>query len=82
MAAGYAVNSLDQGVGYPMRMTYILFPMVYYWVTRAFNETRLVWIVVFCMLCLCIGLLGLSMDPGHQNVTILNIFEDFMSADK
>jgi hypothetical protein len=68
VGAGYAVNSLA-GIGYPLRITYALFPMVYF--LAAWGVERIVpprWTTAaasaLVALNLVVGIVGIALDPG------------------
>lgn len=79
MAAGYAHNSLG-GVGYPLRLTYALFPLVYVLAWRALEDAvparRLAATALLVVgINLAIGVTGALLDEGRSGVTVPGILD-------
>ena len=73
MAAAYSHNDVTV-VGYPMRIVYSLFPVIYFWVEELFESGAIRWrphllAVLLCVAQFGIGLLGVYLDPGTPKVT-------------
>jgi len=72
LSAGYFVNNIAS-IGYPMRMTFVLFPLVYYHAAEFFErmppQRRRASALAFCAVHAAIGLLGVWLDPGHAAIT-------------
>jgi hypothetical protein len=79
MAAAYAHNDIAV-IGYPMRIVYSLFPLVYYCVEELFESGAVRWRPHLLAAALClgqfgIGLLGVYLDPGTPKVTAPSLFQ-------
>ena len=73
MTAAYAANDVTS-TGYPMRIAYSLFPLIYLWVEELFESGAIQWrphllAVLLCVAQLGIGLTGILLDPGTRAVT-------------
>jgi hypothetical protein len=80
VAAGYAANSIE-GIGYPMRMSYSLFPLVFVLAASAlaipsFAGRRRTVVVIYCLLQFTINLTGVFLDPSRGRIRVT----DLMSA--
>jgi hypothetical protein len=78
IGAGYYVNKI-QLIGYPPRLSYALFPLVYYWVTallerRASDRRRVPAAIAFFLVQYGINLLGLFLDPGRPGIKATDVF--------
>lgn len=78
MAAAYSHNDVTV-VGYPMRIVYSLFPLVYYWVQELFESGAIRWrphllAVLLCVAQFGIGLTGVYLDLGTPKVTTATLF--------
>ncbi|MBW3535481.1 MAG: hypothetical protein KY453_09745 [Gemmatimonadetes bacterium] len=74
MAAGYAHNSLA-GIGYPLRLTWALFPLVYAlawrWLEDAAPGRRLLGAALLAVAVnLAVGVAGTRLDEGRSGVTV------------
>jgi hypothetical protein len=71
MGAGYAHNSLG-GVGYPLRLTYALFPVVYWlaacWVERLPRQRQPLAVLGLVAVNVAMSAIGVALDPGHSFV--------------
>ena len=79
IAAGYLHNTI-LSIGYPLRMLFSLFPLLYLLVIefleRKFNPPKLVYILaLFFILHVSISVFGVLLDSG--NVTVHSIFDIF-----
>jgi energy-converting hydrogenase Eha subunit A len=80
MAAAFAHNDITR-IGYPMRIIYSLFPLVYFWVEELFESNAIRWrpqllAVLLCVLQLGVGLTGVRLDPGTPNVTAPGLLQE------
>jgi hypothetical protein len=80
IAAGYLHNSV-LNYGYPLRMFFSLFPVIYIWVIQffeyKFKNQRLVYILgLFFLFHVCVSIVGLLVDTGTGTIhTIFDIFK-------
>jgi hypothetical protein len=79
IAAGYLHNTI-KSLGYPLRMLFSLFPLLYLLVIefleRKYNPPKLVYILaLFFILHVSISVFGVLLDSG--NVTVHSIFDIF-----
>ncbi len=79
IGAGYAVNSIE-GLGYPLRMSYPLFPLVFFSVTEFFERRippakRLVLASGYCLLQYAVNLAGVMLDPAQGKITVLDLWK-------
>ena len=70
MGAGYVVNN-QANIGYPLRMSYSLFPLIFigageFFESFAADRKRLLLAIVFCLVHFGIGLMGVFLDPGRH----------------
>jgi hypothetical protein len=76
MGAAYMVNSFDL-VGYPLRMSYSLFPLVLVLAARGLGSLaargRLV--VGYCLVQFSINLIGVFLDPGQGRIRVTDLLE-------
>jgi hypothetical protein len=86
MAAGYYNNYVEGkgGVGYPLRMSFTLFPYVFLRATE-FLETllpaarRMAVVIAYAVVQYAINLLGVSLDPAQGKITITDVLEGVRS---
>jgi hypothetical protein len=86
IGAGYYVNKIHL-IGYPLRMSYALFPSVYYGVTallekRLSEQRRVPVAIAFFLVQYGINLVGLFLDPGRPGIKaadVLKSLRDFLS---
>ena len=86
MAAGYYTNFVEGkgAVGYPLRMSFTLFPYVFLRATE-FLETlvpaarRMAVVVIYAVVQYAINLLGVSLDPAQGRITITDVIEGVRS---
>jgi hypothetical protein len=74
VAAGYAHNSRE-GIGYPLRLTYALFPLVYVLAAHALQHRvpprwRRVAAVALLAANAAVSALGVALDPGHGVILV------------
>jgi hypothetical protein len=79
IGAGYYVNKIHL-IGYPLRMSYALFPLIFYWVAtllerRLSDRRRVPAAIAFCLIQFGINLLGLLLDPGTPGIKATNVFK-------
>ncbi len=79
MAAAYSHNDVSV-VGYPMRIVYSLFPLVYFRVEELFESGAIHWrphllAVLLCVAQLGVGLAGVYVDPGTPKITAPGLME-------
>ena len=81
IGAGYFANKIS-GIGYPLRMTYVLFPWVYFraaeFMEGLFNKQRTAMAVTFCVAQTGISLLGALLDPGSVGITATGILDGIL----
>jgi hypothetical protein len=71
MGAGYLANS-QAGIGYPLRMSYSLFPLIFIFAGEFFERfqagsKRLLSTIGYCLLQYGINLTGVFLDPGRSH---------------
>jgi hypothetical protein len=76
--AGYYVNKIEI-IGYPLRLSYAVFPILFFWVTGLFElrvppPKRLTRALQFCVLQFLVNLLGVFLDPGRIGVSATDVF--------
>lgn len=79
IGAGYAVNSIE-GLGYPLRMSYPLFPLVFFLVTEFFEQKisparRLITAIAYCVIQFAINLAGVTLDPAQGKITVMDLWK-------
>ncbi len=79
MAAAYSHNDITV-IGYPMRIIYSLFPLIYFWVEELFESGAIRWRPHLLAALLCaaqwgVGLTGVYLDPGTPKVTAPALFD-------
>lgn len=79
MGAGYFANS-QAGIGYPLRMSYTLFPLVFLYVTGFFENItparkRLFFGAGYCALHYGFSLLGVLLDPGRSHFRTTDVIK-------
>jgi hypothetical protein len=79
MAAAYSYNDVTV-VGYPMRIAYSVFPLIYFWVEELFESDAISWrpgllAALLCVAQVGIGLIGVYLDPGTPKVTAPGLVE-------
>jgi hypothetical protein len=75
--AGYFVNNM-QLIGYPLRMSYAVFPIMFFWITALFEsrvclEKRLARAIQFCAFQFLVNLAGVFLDPGRIGVSAIDV---------
>ena len=78
MGAGYAANTIEV-LGYPLRMSYSLFPLVFLAVEEFFERSslpakRLSAGIAFCLLQYSINFVGVRLDAGQGKITVLDLW--------
>jgi len=78
IGAGYFVNKI-QMIGYPLRMTFALFPLVFFWATDFFESSisttkRMIVATAFCILQIAINRVGVMLDPGTSGIKATEVF--------
>jgi hypothetical protein len=84
MGAGYYVNKIHL-IGYPLRMSYALFPVVFFFVANFFESLppktdRAVLARRYCLAQFAINLFGVWLDPGRSGIKateVLRSIRDF-----
>ena len=74
MGAGYLLNSHEM-IGYPLRLTFALFPLVLLLVAtffERFDRSRLA-LPAFCVAYAAIGLLGVHLDPARGGIRVFDL---------
>lgn len=84
MAAGYAHNSLG-GIGYPLRLTYALFPLVYFLGARGLESSEgrratLGAALALVALNAVVGVGGTLLDRGASGVTVPGLIRSGLPA--
>ena len=79
MAAGYAHNSLAQ-IGYPLRLTYALFPLVFFLAARgleanARGSRALLAALALVALNGAISVTGITLDSGESGITVPRLIQ-------
>lgn len=79
MAAAYSANDVTV-VGYPMRIVYSMFPLLYFWVEELFESGAIRWrphllALLLCVAQLGVGLVGVYLDPGTPKITVPDLME-------
>jgi hypothetical protein len=80
MGAGYFANTFDV-IGYPLRLSYALFPLVFFCVTEVFErwftpDTRTLRMLQFCGLQFAVNMLGVFLDPGRPGIKATDLIRD------
>lgn len=74
MGAGYLHNS-HEGIGYPLRLTFALFPLVLFLVPPFFEGRRRPRLALgsFSIAYAAIGLVGVHLDPGRGQIRVFDL---------
>lgn len=83
IGAGYFVNFMQYS-GYPLRMSYSLFPLVFFAATEAFERfasprRRVGLAVGYLLLQVAINFLGVFLDPAQGKITVVDLMEKLRS---
>lgn len=79
MGAGYFVNKIHM-IGYPLRLSYALFPLVFFGVAEVFErwfmpDKRTIRMMQFCSLQFAVNMLGVFLDPGRQGIKATDVMQ-------
>ena len=82
MGAGYRVNSMDVS-GYPLRLSFGVFPLVYWLVWRCFVEwvkpaRASMAVIAFCVVEFLTNALGVAMDSAKGKITVIDLLHGGM----
>ena len=77
IGAAYSHNAFGHGYGYPLRISYALFPLIFLFTTytlTSFKHKKII-ITFYLIFSLLINITGVLLDPNTPNVTYENILK-------